>query len=254
MNLALTRYHTRALLTSGTPWAAATTSALLGGLLFWVNADDFTRYSRRAAADPYLLASINATQGVAQPTITNLGVVGALVIPFVTMRLIAEERRAGTTEWARTLPASDTATTTAKYIAALAATAVLLAVSITHPLALWIAGPITWSHVAAGYIGLAALYATLTATGLAISALAPSPGVAASVALTVNLGLIVAGLWTNPDDPGTVATIVRWSPITRLDPFSAGLVDVSALAWYATLTATALTITTIATTTERHRG
>lgn len=251
---ALTRQQTRSLLTSGSPWAAATAFSALTGVLFWVNASNFADYSRRAAADPFLLDALNSTQAVVQPTIGNIAVVGALVLPFITMRLVAEERRAGTTEWVRTLPVTDLGTITAKYVAALAAAGILLAASAVQPIVLNLAGPISWSHVAAGYIGLAGLFATLTAIGLAVSALAPTPGVAASVTLVANLGLVVLDLSTTPDTPGIAGLIARWSPIHRLDTFSNGVIDLQSLAWNLALALIALTIATAGIAHERRTG
>lgn len=252
--MAMTRQQIRSLLTSGTPWAAATAFAAITGLLFWVNAANFADYSHRAAADPFLLDALNSTQAIIQPTIGNIGVVGALVLPFITMRLVAEERRAGTTEWIRTLPVTDLGTIVAKYAAALTAASILLAASAAQPITLYLASPITWSHVAAGYSGLAGLFATLTAIGLAISALAPTPGVAASIALVANLGLVVLDLWATPDTPGIAGLIARWSPIQRLDTFSNGVIDIQSLAWNLTLAIAALAIATAGLTNERRTG
>ena len=251
---ALARRDVRALVSSGTPWAAAAAFLALSGLLFWVEASNFATLSRVSAADPQLLAALNTTQGVVQPTIANLALVAAFVLPFLTMRLLAEERRSGGLEMLRTLALDDWGIVAGKYVAVIVVGAGMLALSLAQVLALWLAAPLVWSQIAAGYLGLMLLFSAMLAIGLAISALSPSQAVAASLTLALFVGLVVLDNWIGPAPHGFAATVADWSPITRLDPFSRGLIRLDSVAYYLFIDLVALTIAWIAVHEERRIG
>ena len=247
----LARRELRALVTSGTPWAVAAAFLLISGLLFWGNATDFASYSQQSVADPATAAALNTTQAVIPPTVHNLGVVGAFVLPFLTMRLIAEDRRSGTLEHLQTLPLTDGGIIVAKFAAAAAVTAGLLVAALTQPLALALGAPVAAGHVLAGWAGAFAALSTLAAVGLAISALAPTPVVAASVNLTLNLGLVVLDQSAGPQASGLVGAVASGSPLGQLNLFSQGVVTVGAVVALAVTTLLALGVGTAALTLER---
>src|SRR3984957_14140978 len=81
-----------------------------------------------------------------------------LVIPLVTMRALAEEKRSGTIELLTPLPVTDSDVILGKYFAALAMTTILLLATLAYPLAMfvwpWHLGALDWGPVWAGYFGL----------------------------------------------------------------------------------------------------
>src|SRR4029079_1839273 len=81
-----------------------------------------------------------------------------LVIPVVTMRLVAEERRSGTLEMLITLPVRDSDVIGGKYLGALGLVLVLIAGTIFYPFAMfkmpWHLGPLDMGPVWSGYLGL----------------------------------------------------------------------------------------------------
>jgi ABC-2 type transport system permease protein len=248
------RRELQATATSSTPWAVGAAFLVLTGVLFWINATAFADVSAQAAANPQLTAGLNATQGVVQPAIANLGLIGAFVFPFLTMRLIAEERRSGWLDLLRTLPLDDAAIVLGKALAALAVVAGILVLSLIQPLVLWLGGATTVSHVAAGYLGALLLSSAFVAVGLAISALSPTQVFAASVTFALFVGLVILDQWVGPAPQGLAAVLAGWSPITRLDPFSRGLIPLDSVAYFLLLDAAALVVATAALTLERRIG
>src|ERR1700760_4777722 len=81
-----------------------------------------------------------------------------LVIPVVTMRLLAEERRSGTLEMLITLPVADSDVILGKYFGALGLILTVVLGTIFYPIAIfkfpWNLGPLDWHAVFAGYLGL----------------------------------------------------------------------------------------------------
>ena len=70
---------------------------------------------------------LNVTDSVLRPLFANVSVILLLLMPLVTMRLFAEERRAGTIELLLTYPVRDGAVLIGKYLAGLTLYGVMLA-------------------------------------------------------------------------------------------------------------------------------
>src|SRR6478736_6680041 len=93
-----------------------------------------------------------------------------LVVPVVTMRLVAEERRSGTLEMLITLPVRDSDVIGGKYLGALGLVLVLIAGTLLYPIMMfkapWHLGPLDTGPVASGYLGLFLFAAAGVAIGL----------------------------------------------------------------------------------------
>src|SRR5260221_14623913 len=105
-----------------------------------------------------------------------------LVVPVVTMRLIAEERRSGTLEMLITLPVKDSDVILGKYLGALGMVMVLVLATAIYPFAMfkwpWNLGPLDTGPVFAGYFGLFLFCSTAAAIGLLLSSLTESQAIA----------------------------------------------------------------------------
>jgi ABC-2 type transport system permease protein len=107
---------------------------------------------------------------------------GLLIIPVVTMRLLAEEKRTGTLEMLITLPVKDSEVIMGKYLGALGLVLVLVAATVLYPLMMfkwpWHLGPLDSGPVLAGYLGLVLFCGAAVAIGLMYSSLTESQVVA----------------------------------------------------------------------------
>jgi ABC-2 type transport system permease protein len=110
-----------------------------------------------------------------------------LIVPVITMRLFAEERRTGTLELLLTSPVREIEIVLAKFIASILVIVAMLIPTLAYPITLHIFGNPDWGPVYSGYLGLLLLGSALTSLGLAISALTVNQVVAA----TVSLGLFL---------------------------------------------------------------
>lgn len=96
------------------------------------------------------------------------------VVPAVTMRLVAEEKRSGSLELLATLPVTSTEIVVGKWLAAVFLVAVALATSFSWPIALAMLGDLDWGPVAGGYLGLLFMGAGFAAIGTFTSSLTDS--------------------------------------------------------------------------------
>ena len=169
-----------------------------------------------------------------------------LVVPVVTMRLIAEEKRSGTLEMLITLPVKDSDVILGKYLGALGMLMVLVLATAIYPLAMfwqpWNVGPLDTGPVYAGYLGLFLFSATTVAIGLLISSLTESQSIAFFLTVFVLLFLWLLGRMAAfvGGAPGIVMNFIAFD--TRLSGFWRGLIDTRDVVYFVTVTATCLVI------------
>ena len=150
-----------------------------------------------------------------------------LIVPVITMRQFAAERRAGTLELLLTGPADEIELVLAKFLACMAVVAAMVGLSFAYAVVLGLYGSPDWGPVYSGYLGLMLLSSTLVSIGLALSALTSNQIVAAVVSLGV-FGL----LWAI-DGLGQFATgnLENWvmglSLLGRFTPFATGAMYLS---------------------------
>jgi ABC-2 type transport system permease protein len=167
-----------------------------------------------------------------------------MVLPLVTMRALAEEKRTGTLELLITMPVTDADVILGKYVAALGLVGVLLLATLVYPIALfvfpWHLGALDWGPVFSGYLGTMLLAAAGIGVGLAFSAVSDSQIVAFFfTALTLIFLHIVGGVVEFFKGPlGDIISFVSFQ--TRYAPFARGLIDLRAIVYFASVSILAL--------------
>jgi ABC-2 type transport system permease protein len=168
-----------------------------------------------------------------------------LVVPVITMRLLAEEKRTGTLEMLITLPVKDSDVILGKYLGAFGLVLTLVAATVIYPLAMfwwpWNLGAIDRQALVAGYVGLVLLSAAAVAIGLLVSALTESQAVAFFITFIV---LVLFWLVLGP----AARSIGGWlgdglnfvSFERRLDGFTKGLIDTRDVVFFLSIAVLAL--------------
>src|SRR6266513_2511802 len=90
--------------TSPIAYVVAAIFALIAGYFFSSIFAYFTLASMQSMMNPAMARELNVTDSVMRPLFSNISVILLLLMPLVTMRLIAEERRSGTIELLLTYP------------------------------------------------------------------------------------------------------------------------------------------------------
>ena len=167
-----------------------------------------------------------------------------LVVPVITMRSFAEERRHGTLELLLTAPVRESHVVLAKYLATMAVFAAMVALTGTYAVVLGLYGTPEWGPIYSGYLGLVLLASTLTSLGLAVSALTANQVVAAIVTIGISflfwtLDTLAAML---PDAPERV--LISLSLLARLTPFATGAMYLSDLGFFLSTTLLGLFLAT----------
>jgi len=139
-------------------WILGAVFALLTGYFFYSDLALFV-----------LVGGASETRGLWRFVFLDDRLVVLLVVPLLTMRLFAEERKLGTLELLWTYPVRDGELLAGKFLAALVVYLAMLASTAVGPAVLHALHPFTAAPLVAGYVGLVMLGIAFIACGLAAS-------------------------------------------------------------------------------------
>ena len=155
-----------------------------------------------------------------------------LLIPAVTMRLFAEEKRTGSIEMLVTLPVTEGEVVLGKYLASLSLMTIALALTVTYPITLGMLGEMDWGPVVGGYLGLFLLGAAFAAIGTAASALTTNQVVSFLLALMLCLLPFASG-YALARVPAVILPVVQYISFEyHFNNLSRGVLDSRDLIFY----------------------
>jgi ABC-2 type transport system permease protein len=214
---------------------------LLTGILFSAMFKGFARASMQMAMNPQMGGrDFNVTDWVLRNLLGNFSIILLFLLPLVTMRLFAEERRSGTIELLLTYPVRDGAVLAGKYLAALTMYAVMIAGTLAYPAMLFAFARVEWGAVLTGYIGLLLMGAMFLAVGIFISSLTENQIVAAVVTIGILLTFWIVGWMADFAGGQFGAVLTHLSIIEHNDTFAKGVLDTKDVIYYLNFTALAL--------------
>jgi ABC-2 type transport system permease protein len=167
-----------------------------------------------------------------------------LVVPVVTMGLIAEEKRSGTLEMLITLPVKDSDVMLGKYMGALGLVLVLLLATISYPLFMffkpWNLGVLDWGPVQSAYLGMILFAAASVSVGLLVSSNTDSQAIAFFITFFVLLLAWYCGRaaeWMG----GPLGQVLRYISFeNRMDGFMRGIIALRDVVFFLSITAICL--------------
>ena len=226
--------------------------ALLYGYFFYTLLWYFERQSMQV--QPGAGMTMNLNQMLIGPVFMNVSVIVLFVMPMITMRTYAEEKRSGTMELLLTSPLTDLQIILGKFFGALGLYAVMLAVTMLHMGLLFYYGSPEWKPVATGYLGLLLMGACFLSAGLLISSLTKNQIVAGMVTFAVFLLLWVINWIGQSLGPTGQAVVTHLSITDHLDDFTKGIIDTKHLVYYLSFIVFGLFLTARSVDSERWRG
>jgi len=163
-----------------------------------------------------------------------------LIIPIITMRLFAEERKAGTLELLLTAPVRESHVVLAKYLASMTVVLAMIALTGTYAAVLGIFGSPEWGPIYSGYLGLSLLASTLVSLGLMISALTSNQVVAAIVTIGVSFMMWTIDTLATMMPDALERILISLSLLARFTPFATGAMYTSDFGFFVSSTLLAL--------------
>jgi len=227
--------------------------ALLYGWFFVFILNIFVRQSMQMGQFGMGPQSVNVNQQMIRPLLQNVTILVLFLMPMVTMRTYAEEKRSGTIELLLTSPVTDFQIIIGKFLGAMALYGVMLAVTLIHIAILFKYGQPEWKPIATMYLGLLLLGGSFISLGLFISSLTKNQIVAGAVTFALSLMLWII-TWLNFGNSASDKVLGYLSIIDHLDDFSKGVIDTTHVIYYLSFITFGLFLTAKSVDSERWRG
>jgi ABC-2 type transport system permease protein len=178
-------------------------------------------------------ATPNLNEYIIRPMFEGvLTVVLLLLLPLVTMRLFAEEKRSGTIELLLTSPLTDLDIILGKFLGALGLYLVLMVLTFIYIGMLFLYGNPTAKPLLATALGMLLFGAALLALGIWISSLTRNQIVAGAISFAAFLLLYVLD-WVSSYSTGAVGQVMSYLAFTtHFDNFAKGVIDLKDVIYY----------------------
>jgi ABC-2 type transport system permease protein len=198
--------------------------------------------------------SLNVNQQMIRPLFLNMSVVILFILPFLTARSYAEEKRSGTIELLLTSPLTDVQIVMGKFVGCMLLYAAMLAVTLIHFGVLFAFGNPDWKPVAVAYLGTFLFGGAIIALGLFVSSLTRNQIIAGVGGFALVLSLWVID-WVGQGRGPRVEAVLKYLSMTgHLDDFVKGVIDTKHLVYYLSFMSFWLFLTVNSVDSERWRG
>ena len=205
--------------------------ALIAGYFFYAAVAIFIRQTLQSTMMGQSVP-MSVDDWVIRSVLSNVAVVGLFMVPMITMRLFAEEKRTGTIELLATSPLRDLEIIVGKWLAAVGLYAAMLALSLVNVAILYMYGKPSWKPLLIGYLGLLLQGGCMLALGAFISACTKNQIVAAVGGFGLLLLLWVIN-WASSLDNTTWSQILGYLSINdHFENFSRGVLSVKDSVFY----------------------
>ena len=228
--------------------------AVIAGWFFYNVFAFYSLVSMRAATNPMMARNLSVAEGVLRPLFHNISVIMLLMMPILTMRLFAEEKKSGTIELLLTYPVRDGEVLVGKYLAALAVFVGMLSLTLVYPALVAWTTEVEPGPLLAGYLGLLLQGAAFIAVGLLISSLTENQIVAA-VATFGTLLIFWVISWAADSAGATLGRVLSHLSLTEhFEAFAKGVIDTKDVIYYLNLIILSLFLTMRSLEAKRWRG
>jgi ABC-2 type transport system permease protein len=175
---------------------------------------------------------MNVNEMVIRPLLQNVSVIGLFLIPLITMRLFAEEKRSGTIELLLTSPLTDFQILFGKWLAAMLMYVAMLLVAGLNFVFVFAYGQPDWRPMLVGFLGLLLQAGGLLAIGTFISTLTKNQIVAGGATFGVCLLLWVME-WVTGYETAEWAKVMGYlSVVSHFESFAKGVIDSKDIVFY----------------------
>jgi ABC-2 type transport system permease protein len=213
---------------------------LLFGFAFYTATRDFVQFSFRAQMQGQ---PMNVNDQIIRPLLGFASTIALFLVPMITMRLIAEEKRTGTIELLLTSPVKDYEIIIGKWLGAMLLYAGILGMSVLNIAMLFAWGKPDLKPVLVAYLGLLLQGGCLLAIGTFVSATTRNQIIAGGVTFFVCLLLWLLS-WFTAFDSGPLNQVINYiSIVPHMENFQKGVIDTKDVVFYLSMIFFALFLT-----------
>lgn len=178
---------------------------------------------------------LNLNEFVLAPLLQNLAVILVILVPMITMRTFAEEKRTGTYELLLTSPIGTGQIVLGKFIGVAGFITIMVGLTGIYGLILAAYGNPEVGVMVAGYLGLLLLALSFVAVGMFASSLTENQIIAAVTGLVMLLLLFVIA-WPADSAGDALGGILRYLSVTEhFGEMVQGVVDTKSLVYFVSM-------------------
>jgi len=176
--------------------------------------------------------NLNLNEMVIEPSLQNMSVILLMIIPIITMRSFADEKKMKTFRLLLSSPVHLREIILGKFLACMIVVAVMILISSYSVGFLFLLGEPEPGPVVTGYLGVLLMAGCFVSVGIFASSLTDNQIVAAVLTFGFSLFMWVIG-WGAQAAGSTTGQVLQYlSIVDHLDRFLKGLVDTSDLVYY----------------------
>jgi ABC-2 type transport system permease protein len=172
------------------------------------------------------------TDGIVRPLYGNMNVIFLFMVPFITMRLFAEEKKVHTIELLMTSPISLTEIILGKFLSSLLLVLVMLAFTSVYPIVLFATGNPDLGPIVTSYIGTLFLAGCYLSTGILFSSMTENQIVAGALTFAAGLFFWLISWATTAAGPVWSDLLQYLSLIGHYNSFGQGMINSSDVVFY----------------------
>jgi len=190
------------------------------------------------------MPQLNIHQAVFRPTFMNMSIILLLMVPILTMRLFAEEKKGKTSELLMTSPLRITEIVLGKFLAAWLVLLLLLVMTLHLPVLLSLFSPVTWRPLISSYLGLSLMGAVFISFGLFASSVTENQMIAAALGFGILIGFWLLGATAQADNASVFSQVLSYLAMAEhLDNMVKGLIDTKDVTYFVSMMTAGLFMT-----------
>jgi ABC-2 type transport system permease protein len=180
---------------------------------------------------------LSVGSGDFMPVLENMGFFLVFLVPILTMRILAEDRKNGTEVLLLTSPTSLAKIIIGKFMAMYFIFLVITILSLIYPLIMVIFGATFTVQLAGGYLGFLLLGGAFISVGVFASSLTENQIIAAIISFVALLVMWIADAFA-AEVGGILGTVLTWiSLLSRYDVFTKGILGLPEIVYLVSFTA-----------------
>jgi len=230
----ITKKELKSFLYSPSAYTLSAFFLLISGFFFYNILAWANDQTMRATRSGYGMNQININKMLFEPFFNNMTIILMFLLPLLTMRLFADEKKMRTEELLLASPVRLSAIIIGKYLAALAIYTLILLLTATYAIFIFVYGNPELAPLLTAYLGLFLLGAVFIAIGLCASALSENQAVAAVISFSVIILTWVIS-WVGEGAPGAWKGILTYlSFFSHFQNLVGGVIDTQDIIYYLT--------------------
>ncbi len=191
----------------------------------------------------FFLSNIGSQSADFNPTLSTISFILIFIVPILTMRIIAEDRKNGTEVLLITSPSTLSGIVVGKYLAMLFVFLVMTCLTFVYPIVLFIFGNPPLAPLIGSYVGLILFAAALISIGVFASSLTENQVISVFISFVIMLIIWIIEPIGNAVG-GWAAVVLNWFSLSsRYNDFTTGILSVSSIIYFISFIAVFLFLT-----------